>query len=159
MGEAFADELVVVDLVRDLSRTPRSSPSSRSWPRTAAELVGYVLLTRAAIVTGNGTPVPVAALAPLGVRPARQRQGVGSALVAEALRCAREHGEVAVLVLGDPAFYGRFGFSPASPLGILPPHPVEYADAWMVTELVPGALASVSGTVRFDTPLGDPAYW
>jgi len=159
IGEAFADELVVVDLVRDLVSDATFLPEFSLVADDDGELVGYVLLSRASVVAGRQAPTPVLALAPLGVRPARQRQGVGSALVAEALRRARERGERAVLVLGDPAYYGRFGFAPASPLGILPPHPIEYADAWMLTELIPGALESVSGTVRFDTPLGDPVYW
>jgi len=51
------------------------------------------------------------ALAPLAVRPEGQRAGVGSALVRAGLASAREFGCHGVLVLGDPAYYGRFGFS------------------------------------------------
>jgi putative acetyltransferase len=52
-----------------------------------------------------------AALAPLAVTPARQSAGLGSALVHAGLAGAREFGCHGVLVLGDPAYYGRFGFS------------------------------------------------
>jgi putative acetyltransferase len=52
-----------------------------------------------------------AALAPLAVQPGRQRAGVGSELVRAGLASAREFGCHGVLVLGDPAYYGRFGFS------------------------------------------------
>ena len=45
-----------------------------------------------------------------GVLPARQRQGIGSALVREALDQAREQGASGVVLVGDPGFYGRFGF-------------------------------------------------
>jgi putative acetyltransferase len=53
----------------------------------------------------------IAALAPLAVRPDLQRTGVGAALVRRGLESAREFGAHGVLVLGDPAYYGRFGFS------------------------------------------------
>jgi len=51
------------------------------------------------------------ALAPLAVAPARQNQGVGAKLVRSGLECAREFGCHGLLVLGDPVYYGRFGFS------------------------------------------------
>ena len=51
-----------------------------------------------------------AALAPLSVRPDRQNAGLGSALVTSGLSNVREYGCHGVLVLGDPAYYGRFGF-------------------------------------------------
>jgi putative acetyltransferase len=52
-----------------------------------------------------------AALAPLAVHPDRQTSGLGSALVRASLETAREFGCHGILVLGDPAYYGRFGFS------------------------------------------------
>jgi putative acetyltransferase len=51
------------------------------------------------------------ALAPLAVLPARHGQGLGSLLVRRGVECAREFGCHGLLVLGDPAYYGRFGFS------------------------------------------------
>ena len=72
-------------------------------------------------------------LSPLSVAPAHQGQGIGSALVREALRLADEAREPAVLLLGHPSYYPRFGFEPATPLGILAPG--EYGDAWMVARL------------------------
>ncbi|THD50807.1 N-acetyltransferase [Phenylobacterium sp.] len=51
------------------------------------------------------------ALAPLAVRPERQGEGLGSHLVRTGLECAKEFGCHGLLVLGDPAYYGRFGFS------------------------------------------------
>lgn len=52
-----------------------------------------------------------AALAPMAVRPGRQRSGLGSDLVRAGLESAREFGAHGVLVLGDPAYYPRFGFA------------------------------------------------
>lgn len=52
-----------------------------------------------------------AALAPMAVRPGRQRSGLGSDLVRVGLESAREFGVHGVLVLGHPAYYPRFGFA------------------------------------------------
>lgn len=70
----------------------------------AGEIVGHVMLSVL------DAPMPALALAPLAVKPARQRSGVGSRLVMAALEAASERGWPAVLVLGDPAYYRRFGF-------------------------------------------------
>jgi putative acetyltransferase len=59
-------------------------------------------------------PFKALGLGPVSVRPDRQRSGVGSALIREALRQARQEGWDAVFVLGDPNFYRRFGFDPGS---------------------------------------------
>jgi putative acetyltransferase len=52
-----------------------------------------------------------AALAPLAVKPDLQRSGLGSALVRAGLQSAPQFGAVGVLVLGEPGYYGRFGFT------------------------------------------------
>lgn len=67
-------------------------------------ILGHVALSRLA------SPSSALALAPVSVAPDRQRQGIGSALVREALTRARRLGAAIVFVLGDPAYYGRFGF-------------------------------------------------
>ncbi|MEM8686589.1 MAG: N-acetyltransferase [Pseudomonadota bacterium] len=71
-----------------------------------------------------------ALLGPLGVRPDHQGQGVGSTLVDEGLARLSRTGVRQVFVLGDPNYYGRFGFTPER--GTLPPYPLppEWADAW-----------------------------
>lgn len=60
----------------------------------------------------------VVAVAPLAVRPSRQREGIGSALMDELVRRADEAMLPLVVLLGDPRYYGRFGFEPSGPLGI-----------------------------------------
>lgn len=74
-------------------------------------IVGHVMLSRLI------APMPALALAPLAVAPDRQRKGVGSQLVGKALTVAADRGWSAVLVLGDPAYYGRFGFDAPSTRG------------------------------------------
>jgi putative acetyltransferase len=55
--------------------------------------------------------VPVAGLAPVGVSPPLQRRGIGGALIRDGLARLRDRAERLVFVLGDPAYYGRFGFT------------------------------------------------
>ena len=80
----------------------------------AAAIVGHVLGARADV---DGSDI--LAIAPLAVAPARQRQGIGSALMTELLRRADSQDWPAAVLLGDPGYYGRFGFEPAGPLGLV----------------------------------------
>lgn len=69
------------------------------------EVVGYLAASEASVGTQHGWGL----IGPLAVLPSRHRQGIGSALMSEALRRLRETSRGAALV-GDPAYYGRFGF-------------------------------------------------
>ncbi len=72
-------------------------------------IVGHVLFSR--LTVGNDeSSFPAVALAPLAVDPAFQKMGIGAALVAEAHRYLAAAGEKLSIVLGDPAYYGRFGY-------------------------------------------------
>jgi putative acetyltransferase len=64
----------------------------------------------------------IAALAPVAVQPDRQASGLGSALVRAGLESAREFGAWGVLVLGDPAYYGRFGFTAEAAAQVAAPY-------------------------------------
>jgi len=83
-----------------------------------------------------------AALAPLAVRPGSQRAGVGAALVRAGLDSAREFGAHGVLVLGDPTYYGRFGFASQAATQVRAPYAGR--DSFQALALEPGA---------FDAPL------
>jgi putative acetyltransferase len=96
------------------------------------QIVGHVLLSYVGLV---GTDRRVLELGPMSVIPERQRTGVGSELIREALRCADERGEPLVLVLGHAGYYPRFGFRRASELGISPPDPNIPDDVFMVVPL------------------------
>jgi len=84
----------------------------------AGEIVGHVLCTR-----GHVGQAAALALAPLTVRPDHQRQGVGTALMHAVLGAADALGEPLIALLGDPAYYSRFGFRPAASYQITPPKP------------------------------------
>ena len=74
------------------------------------EILGHVLFSRLQVMTGDWN-VPAVALAPLAVDPAHQGNGIGTALVREAHLRLMAHGECLSVVLGDPAWYGRFGYA------------------------------------------------
>ena len=92
------------------------------------EILGHTMLSR--MQMGEERPLQ---LSPLSVAPGHQRRGIGSALTREALRLADEAGEPVVLLLGHPSYYPRFGFEPATPLGILAPE--DFGEAWMAAKL------------------------
>jgi len=88
----------------------------------------------------------------MAVLPRFQRRGIGTALVRRGLDICRECGWPIVLVVGDPRYYSRFGFS-AAPAGRLR-NPFASGDAFMALELTPTALAGVSGTVVYSDAFG-----
>jgi putative acetyltransferase len=84
------------------------------------QVVGHVQLSRS-WVDARERLVEVAVLSPLATDPGRQKQGIGTALVAAALDWARTEGQSAVFLEGDPDFYGPRGFVPGSSVGFAPP--------------------------------------
>ncbi len=80
-----------------------------------------------------------AALAPMAVRPGLQREGIGSALVRTSLQSAREFGAHGVLVLGHPAYYPRFGFTPETAAQVSSPY--AGSRSFMALELEDGAFS------------------
>lgn len=86
-------------------------------------------------------------LAPLAVHAAHRRRGIGARLTREGLAGCARLGARFVVVLGDPAYYGRFGFMPASRWGLIG----EYGggDAFQALELIPGAITPGTGLIRY----------
>jgi putative acetyltransferase len=72
-------------------------------------IVGHVQLSRAWV-----GPTPILAMGPIGVLPEHQRRGIGRALIEAAATEAGVRGEAAIILLGDPRLYPKFGFEPAS---------------------------------------------
>ncbi|MFH8382312.1 GNAT family N-acetyltransferase [Kitasatospora sp. NPDC018058] len=101
------------DLVDALRRDPAWLPGlSLVAVDESGLVIGHALLTRLRVGDGGGGGDAVA-LAPVAVAPEWQRKGIGELVVRAALAAAEEAGEKLVVVLGDPGYYGRFGFTPA----------------------------------------------
>ena len=115
-------------------------------------LVGHIMFTPVEL-SGNPS-LNIMGLAPMAVMPDRQRCGIGSALASEGLdRCSRI-GADAVVVLGHPAYYPRFGFAPASTMNIDCEYDVP-DEVFMVVELTAGHLPGTGGTIRYHAAFAD----
>ena len=112
-------------------------------------MVGHILFSHLPIVAASGV-IAGAALAPVAVLPPFQRQGIGSALIHAGLRDCAELGSEAVVVLGHPAYYPRFGFSATLAQRLAAPFS---GPAFMALELVPLALSD-GGTMRYPAAFG-----
>ena len=111
-------------------------------------VVGHIAFSPATIV-GEECTVEAVALAPVAVTPEHQNKGVGSALVREGLRMCRETGHRIVFLTGHPSYYPRFGFLRGKDVGISCNLVDPSSDAFMVIELVSGALAGCRGVAKF----------
>ncbi len=107
-------------------------------------VVGHIMFSPVAL----GEGINVAGLAPMAVLPAQQGRGLGSALVKAGLEACRVAGYVAVVVLGHPQFYPKFGFRPAGQFAICSQYPVP-PEVFMALELEAGSLAGVAGTAVY----------
>lgn len=109
------------------------------------QIVGHLLLSR------MEAPFPALALAPMAVIPAKQGRGIGSALIKRAVERARREGWGAIFVLGDPAYYQRFGFDRTAAAGFTSPYAGEH---FMMLKLSP-SLTPTSGELRHAPAFAD----
>jgi putative acetyltransferase len=108
-------------------------------------VIGHVVCTRAS-VAGR----PALGLGPVSVDPDHQGAGVGSALMHAVLGAADALGEPLVVLLGDPGYYRRFGFRPASGAGVSAPDP-SWGDLFQVRTLT-AYEAGLTGAFEYAAP-------
>jgi putative acetyltransferase len=137
------------DLVEALRADPAAWIDGLSMLAQAPDgtLVGHALLTRCHV---DGAPA--LALAPCAVLPSQQRTGAGSAAITAALEAARGMGENLVLVLGHVDYYPRFGFAPASKLGVRAPF--EVPDEAMMALTLQTPETAPAGTIQYPAAFG-----
>ncbi len=125
-----------------VARTSRFGGGADVGENVASELVGTVRLWH---VDAGG--VPALMLGPLAVEAAWRCHRVGGRLMEAAIERARACGHEAIVLVGDAAYYARFGFERRLALGLRMPGPVE-AERFLGLDLVPGALDGARGSVR-----------
>jgi putative acetyltransferase len=111
-----------------------------------SQVVGHVVCTRAHVEDR-----PVLGLGPLSVLPHRQRSGIGTALMHAVLGAADALDEPLVGLVGEPAYYRRFGFVPAAASEITPPDP-SWGDYFQIRALT--RYDGQVGPFRYAAPFG-----
>ncbi|WP_404789107.1 GNAT family N-acetyltransferase [Altericista sp. CCNU0014] len=118
------------------------------------QIVGHVFLSPVAIDGNCPGDRLVLGLAPVAVLPEYQRQGIGSLLIRHSLKECDRFGVKAIVVLGSPEYYSRFGFAPAKEKGLKCEYSVP-EEAFMVLELESDALEGCNGTVKYRLEFDD----
>ena len=143
---AFGRE-VEARLVETLRQSASFIPELSLAAVENGRVMGHILFSPLTIETDKGA-VSALALAVMAVRPELQNRGIGSELVRHGLKECQRLGHNVVVVIGHPGYYPRFGFSSARAKGLEVPFEVP-DEAFMVLELVPGALDGIGGMVRY----------
>lgn len=138
-------------LVAELRDEPSYHPSRALVAVADDEVVGFVLVTDSAL-DDAGAVGRVATLSPLAVAPVHQRRGVGRALVTAVLEACDADGEPAVVLEGDPRYYGRLGFEPAAPHGLVLPLPDWAPPEAAQLHRLSGWTGRLAGTVTYAPP-------
>jgi len=110
------------------------------------EIVGHIMFSP--VAHSMDADLSLMGLAPMAVSPDRQKEGIGSALIEAGLERCSAMEVVAVVVLGHPNYYPRFGFLPSSKYGIASEYDVP-EEVFLVIELQEGALYDKPGRVHY----------
>lgn len=115
--------VIEVGLNDELRRDPAWIPGLSLVAVRDGRVIGQVTSSYGTLTDPAGGTRGLVGIGPVAVRPEEQGAGVGRALLTAVIDRARAAGEVALVLLGDPAFYGRFGFRPAAEVGVAAPDP------------------------------------
>ena len=114
---------------------------------TETKVVGHILFTPVEL-SGNKNNLKIMGLAPMAVLSQYQNKGIGSKLVETGLEHCKSLGYDAVVVLGHPSYYPKFGFIPSVKYGIKSEYNVP-DDVFMILELTPGSLKHHEGVIKY----------
>ena len=143
---AFNGE-VEAKLVNNLRKTKGFVPELSLVAIKDGEVIGHILFSIVHIQTDTKN-ISVLALAPMAVLPKHQKQKIGSMLLREGLKKCKELGHKAVILVGHPDYYPRFGFCPAKEKGLKLPFDAP-DEAFMVYEIIPQILEGINGMVIY----------
>ena len=156
---SFSDDenKVIMDLAQELS-SETTSPSIKSLvAEVDNQVIGYV--SYSPIFLKSASSVSGYILAPLAVSPEHQKHAVGSNLINAGIDMLTKDGVGVLLVYGDPAYYGRFGFKEKIGHSFLPPYSLQYPFGW--TGMMLNGTAVPDMPVKFDcvAALSKPDLW
>lgn len=144
-GQPVEGTPLEVGLLRELFECDEYIPELSIVAEIGGDIVGHAISTRGWI--GD---LELVGLGPIGVLPQFQRRGVGSALMRETAARATAAGEPAIALLGSPVYYPRFGYVPATSLGVEPPE-AAWGDHFQLLPLTAWP-DGVRGTFRYAAP-------
>ena len=131
------------DFVLELRRRPGYIPGLELEAEENGRIVGHIMLTEQAV---EGRQVNALLLAPLCVALEYRNRGMGGQLIRAAFAAAGEMGYTAVFLIGNPDYYGRFGFRAVTDFGLA--NAAGVPDRFVqACELTPGALDGTGGSV------------
>ena len=130
-----------------LRQSPAFRPDLTFVCEADGALAGQIACSASGIELASGGRLDTVTFGPLAVLPRYQRRGLARALVCHALRAARDAGERAVVILGDPRHYGRYGFWCGEKWGISLENG-QFLPGLQAIELTPGALTHAAGRFR-----------
>ena len=134
------------DFVNQLRNNDNYIPELALVAEEGDKLIGHIMLTKT-YITNDNNKFETLLLAPISVVIERRNEGVGSKLITESFKLAKKMGYTSVVLVGDPAYYHRFGFKAAINFGIRHAQDIPSENV-MACELVPNALHGISGTMN-----------
>ncbi|MBW2249626.1 MAG: N-acetyltransferase [Deltaproteobacteria bacterium] len=148
-AEAFESEAEanLVNALRD-SRIPFISLVAEE----DKEIVGHILFTPLELIADDSV-LKLMGLAPMAVLPRVQKKGIGSQLVKTGIEKCSTQCYDAIVVLGHPEYYPKFGFVPSVKYGIKSEYDVP-DEAFMVLELKEGSLKGKNGVIKYHAAFG-----
>ena len=135
------DEAHLVNALRE-----QAKPIISLLAEEEGSIVGHILFSP--VTLPDHPELKLMGLAPMAVVPQHQREGIGSMLVVAGLEACQELKTDAVVVLGHPEYYPRFGFVPSVHFGIGCEYEVP-EDVFMMLEITPGCLNNASGKIKY----------
>ena len=155
--EAFADLDAIRAVVKDAFPTPVEAQLVDRLRDDGSIFLSLVALSDGAVVghvvfSRMRAPAGALGLGPVAVSSSHRRIGIAAQLIEAGLARAKAEGWKSVFVLGNPAYYTRFGFRPELAAGFLSPYAGPHL---MGLELQPGALAVRAGELRYPEAFSD----
>lgn len=155
-SEGAEEGALIGGLARDLMRDTPKDDIEVFTADEAGRLIGAAIFTRLRYARDERR---VFILSPMAVATDRQGEGIGQALLTQALNALRAQGVAVAITYGDPAYYAQVGFAPLSEADAAAPLPLSHPEGWIGQSLSEAALAPLKGPSTCVKALDNPAYW